>query len=215
MPKGCRRAAISLPPRRSADLACSKRGRSAGASRRKRSAGRGNRPSPGCFRHALDRPRPCATAGLMMACKRGSRGGWAHDLRPELRVNRIVCRPSLRSKLLCGLLGHSERSDRLLRGDDFGAADVADGSSSAGRARDLNGGKLTPNLSHRIADVHDRQWSTLSRLVRLGTRCSQAAVERLACAAREIGKPTKESQTAILKNALSLRISLSFLAFER
>ena len=38
------------------------------------------------------------------------------------------------------------------------------GSASAGRPREFTAGKQTPNLDHRIADVHGRQWATQSRL---------------------------------------------------
>lgn len=34
------------------------------------------------------------------------------------------------------------------------------GSASASRPRELTARKLTPKLSHRIADIHGRQWTT-------------------------------------------------------
>jgi hypothetical protein len=46
------------------------------------------------------------------------------------------------------------------------------GSACAGRARDLTAGKLTPNLSHRIADVHGRQWSTQTSPSRFSQRAT-------------------------------------------
>ena len=53
--------------------------------------------------------------------------------------------------------------DRPFTGVEDRGAKVSCGSTSDGRARDLSAGKLTPNLSHRIADVHGRQWSTQKR----------------------------------------------------
>ena len=52
------------------------------------------------------------------------------------------------------------------------------GSACAGRARDLNAGKLTSNLGYRIADVHRRQWSTLCRLPFVLDRCQKAGIQR-------------------------------------
>jgi hypothetical protein len=46
----------------------------------------------------------------------------------------------------------------------FSATNFCSGSGCAGRARDLNAGKLTPNFSHLTADVHGRQWTTHLRL---------------------------------------------------
>jgi hypothetical protein len=52
--------------------------------------------------------------------------------------------------------------DRPLRGADFITPDDADGSASAGWPRDFTAGKLTTKLMLRIADIHSRQWTTLS-----------------------------------------------------
>jgi hypothetical protein len=49
------------------------------------------------------------------------------------------------------------------------------GSACAGQARDLTAGKLTSSLSHWIADVHGRQWSTRcghSLRIRQWPKCS-------------------------------------------
>jgi hypothetical protein len=56
--------------------------------------------------------------------------------------------------------------DRPLRGDEFTATCVSEGSACAGQACDLDAGKLTLKLRWRIADVHARQWSTHSEPVR-------------------------------------------------
>ena len=47
-----------------------------------------------------------------------------------------------------------------LCGGQFSAANVGRGSASAGRARDLTAGQLTPKLRDRTADVRGRQWPT-------------------------------------------------------
>jgi len=46
---------------------------------------------------------------------------------------------------------------KMLWGGEFSRSGVADGSASAGRARDLTAVELTPKLSDRIADVRGRQ----------------------------------------------------------
>ena len=56
----------------------------------------------------------------------------------------------------------SHAFERLLSRLKIGAADVADGSASAGRARDLTAGERTPKLSDRIADFRGRQVPTPS-----------------------------------------------------
>lgn len=48
------------------------------------------------------------------------------------------------------------------RGDQMDGVYARFGSASAGRPPDLAAGKLTLNLSRRVADVHGRQWTTLS-----------------------------------------------------
>ena len=50
--------------------------------------------------------------------------------------------------------------ERQVRGGDFRDVDVGSGSPSAGRLRELTAGELTPNLSHRIADIRGRRWTT-------------------------------------------------------
>jgi len=58
-------------------------------------------------------------------------------------------------------LGSSRTAcERQLRGDQFGPRSVAEGSASAGQARDLTAGKPTPKLSDPTADGRGRQWPT-------------------------------------------------------
>lgn len=52
---------------------------------------------------------------------------------------------------------------RLLRGNHSKAVNVAEVWASAGRVRDLIARKLAPRLSHPIADLRGRQWTTLLR----------------------------------------------------
>ena len=49
--------------------------------------------------------------------------------------------------------------ERLLPGSEFVAPSARIGSASAGRPREFTAGKLTSTLSHRMADVHGRQWT--------------------------------------------------------
>lgn len=49
------------------------------------------------------------------------------------------------------------------------------GSAGAGRPRDLTAGKLTPKLSHKIAEIRGRQWAPLSRQPPPRFHCCRAA----------------------------------------
>jgi len=53
--------------------------------------------------------------------------------------------------------------DRLLRGDEFTAAYVSDGSASDEQAHELTAGKLTPKAGSQIAAPHGGQWPAISR----------------------------------------------------
>lgn len=64
------------------------------------------------------------------------------------------------------------------------SATGSNGSASAGRPRELTAGKLTPKVSHRIADTRGRQWTThtcpsaFSKAARCSALASQASLLR-------------------------------------
>lgn len=67
---------------------------------------------------------------------------------------------------------------RLLRGNHSKAVNVAEVWASAGRVRDLIARKLAPRLSHPIADLRGRQWTTLSGRLESRTDRLKPVIER-------------------------------------
>ena len=78
----------------------------------------------------------------------------------QLESGRIDLQGCSRRRAAIQAPGYACKADRRLWGGEIGTADVASGSASARQPRELTAGKLTLKLSHRIADIRGRQWTT-------------------------------------------------------